>query len=757
MGALPFCLCAERKVLIMFFDNPLVQKKDGMTLMEYDSQKLLNAVNKSAARARENGQLTDDEEGRFISLVEGELMHRSSNIVPTSELHRLCEKYLAQVAPDVGKAYSEYHSWRIHDGEIWEKIYGKCSDLLSTKSDEETMTQKNQNANADSTLASTQRCFFADYTGEEYWEQFFITKKEKQLIADGFIYPHDRNARIIYPVNCCLFRMDYVLEHGCVMNGIHYNRPKTLDKTFDVIGDLILMNASQQYGGFTVPRIDSVVAPYAEMSYQKYLEKYLALGVPEEKAKVQAKNDVRQDMYDGFQGLEIKLNTVASSRGDYPFVTITFGLDTTKWGKMASIAALDTRKGGQGEKGKKKPVLFPKLVFLYDENLHGPGKPSEDVFEAGIACSAKCMYPDWLSLTGEGYIASMYKKYGVPGVISPMGCRAFLSPWYERGGMEPADDNDVPVYEGRFNIGAISLHLPMILAESRKRGMDFYDLLDDILEIVRGLHKKTYEYISHKKAACNPIAFCYGGFYGGNLRPQDEIAPVLRSCTASFGITALNELQQLYNGKSLYEDGKFALEVMQHINSKIAEFKKDDGILYAIYGTPAENLCGKQVKQFRAKYGIIKNVSDRAYVSNSFHCHVTEQITPIQKQDSESRFWELFNGGKIQYCRYPLGYNTEAIRTLVRRAMSMGFYEGVNLSLNFCDDCGYQEVDMGLRCPKCGSIHITEIDRMNGYLGFTRQGSDTVEEKDKYGNTIIVQRSRYSPHKQKEIAERVSM
>ena len=172
----------------------------------------------------------------------------------------------------------------------------------------------------------------------------------------------------------------------------------------------------------------------------------------------------------------------------------------------------------------------------------------------------------------------------------------------------------------------------------------------------------------------------------------------------------------------------------------MAEFKKADGNLYAIYGTPAESLCGLQVTQFRKKYGVVENVSDRPYVSNSFHCHVTEDITPIQKQDLEKRFWDLSNGGKIQYVKYPIDYNLDAIRTLVRRAMKLGFYEGVNLSLSYCDDCGHQELEMDV-CPKCGSSNLTKIDRMNGYLSYSRVKGDT----------------RLNEAKMAEIAERKSM
>lgn len=332
----------------------------------------------------------------------------------------------------------------------------------------------------------------------------------------------------------------------------------------------------------------------------------------------------------------------------------------------------------------------------------------------------------------------MYKKYGK--VVSLMGCRASLSPWYERGGMEPADENDTPIFEGRFNLGAISLHLPMILQKARQENRDFYETLDYYLQLIRGLHKKTYDYLGEKLASTNPLGYCQGGFYGGTLSPDDKIKPLLKPMTMSFGITALNELQQLYNKKSIVEDGEFALEIMRHINEKVTEFKKEDDILYAIYGTPAESLAGLQVEQFRKKYGIIQNVSDRLYVSNSFHCGVWEDITPIEKQDYERRFWDLFNGGKIQYCRYPVSYNKDAIKTLIRRAMDFGFYEGVNLSLSYCEDCGYEQLDMD-KCPKCGSELITKIDRMNGYLGYTR----------------VHGRTRYNDAKNAEIKDRVSM
>ena len=708
----------DRKVMMI--------KKDG-TKEDFNIQKVINAVGKSAYRALT--KFTDKEKEYICQNVINRINDLEVDEIPIPVMHNIVESALEDVKPIVAKSYRDYRNYKQDFVRMLDDVYKKSQSIMYIGDKE--------NANTDSALVSTKRSLIFNQLNKELYQKFFMTTEEIQACRDGYIYVHDMSARRD-TMNCCLFDVANVLKGGFEMGNIWYNEPKALDTAFDVIGDIVLSAASQQYGGFTVPSVDYILEPYAEKSYEKYIDKYVKLGISRERAEEEAEKDVIRDFQQGFQGWEYKFNTVASSRGDYPFITVSAGTGTGRFAKMATIQMLNVRRKGQGKEGCKKPVLFPKIVFLYDEKLHGPGGELEDVFEAGVECSAKTMYPDWLSLTGEGYIASMYKQYGK--IISPMGCRAFLSPWYERGGMHPADDKDVPVFVGRFNIGAVSLHLPMILAKARQESRDFYEVLDYYLELIRGLHKRTYAYLGEMRASTNPLAYCEGGFYGGNLGLHDKIKPLLKSATASFGITAFNELQQLYNGKSLVEDGEFALDVLKYINKRVNEFKEADGNLYAIYGTPAESLCGLQIKQFRKKYGIIENVSDREYVSNSFHCHVTEDITPIEKQDAEYRFWELANGGKIQYVKYPIDYNIEAIKTLIRRAMDMGFYEGVNLSLAYCDDCGHQELEMDV-CPKCGSKNLTKIDRMNGYLSYSRVHGDT----------------RLNEAKMAEIAERKSM
>lgn len=708
-------------------ENVTIIKKSGVK-QPFTPEKIISAVSKSAERACY--EFSDAEKKAIVDFVEERIKLSEKTEIPINIIHNYVEAALSSIAPNVAKSYRDYRNYKQDFAAMYNDVYAKAN-MIYFRGDKE-------NANADSALVSTKRVLVFNEFNKSLYKKFFLTEEELDAVNDGFIYVHDMSSRRD-TMNCCLFDMKSVLSGGFEMSNMWYNEPNTLDTAGDVIGDVALSAAGQQYGGFTIPEVDKLLAPYAKKSYAKYSDKYINIcGMTQDAAESLAWQDVQREAEQVMQGWEYKFNTVASSRGDYPFTTLSFGLGTDKFEKMITTAILRVRAGGQGKKGHKKPVLFPKLVFLYDENLHGEGKELEALFNEGVYCSSKTMYPDWLSLSGEGYIASMYKQYGK--VISPMGCRAFLSPFWEKGGLKKADEFDEPVFVGRFNIGAVSLNLPMILQKAMSESKDFYEVLDFYLNMIRKLHLRTYEYLGEMKASINPLGFCEGGFYGGHLGLNDKIAPVLDSATASFGITALNEMQILYNGKSIAEDGEFALEVMQHINKKLAYFKEEDGRLYAVYGTPAENLCGLQVRQFRDKYGIVEGVSDREYVSNSFHCHVSESLTASEKQDKEYRFWNLFNGGKIQYVRYPIDYNSNAIKALIRRAMALGLYEGVNLSLAYCDDCGHEELEMDV-CPVCGSRNLTKIDRMNGYLAYSRVKGD----------------SRLADHKMDEIKDRVSM
>lgn len=1067
-----------------------VIKKDGTTT-EFDKSKIIRAVNKSAERVMTT--LTDEELDRICKEVYINICDSNKDDISVTSLHNMVESALDKVNHNIAVSYKEYRNYKTDFVGMLDEVYSKSQSImyLGDKS----------NSNTDSALVTTKRSLVYGELNKELYNKFFLTQEERQACRDGYIYIHDKSARRD-TMNCCLFDAKSVMTGGFEMGNIWYNEPKSIDTACDVLGDIIMMSASMQYGGWST-RVDDLLAPYVEKSYNMYKNELIdictflnVLSNAEEYIEQKALDKANRDLEQGIQGLEIKLNSVASSRGDYPFTTFAIGLGELKFERMVSKAVLNVRMNGQGKEGYKRPVLFPKIIFLYDENLHGAGKKLEDIFDLAILCSSKAMYPDFLSLTGESYVSNMYKKYG--SIIYPMGCvdgqeiitykindklyvesfermwnrlssistikeqeskdnyymdlkdvliydtkngfvntkriiknkdkgdwtrikfsngrsllatsdhplpiinqgrtfvkdlkigdkininqsqysedsimynidkawllgfllcdgcyddqvsssialtgeddietnykkifkelynldvktvvwnrgkrgdykelkigiekyedykkvqlelleifggkqkiyrqipnevfswnkeaklsflagmidadgyinstghcgstvqigstnkelalqtmalsqslglptkvylnhytsndknkiryriefsatiellkymachkkidcftreanitkinessvtsieflgdinkfsydvatesdhfevsgiyshncRAFLSPWYERGGMFPIDEYDKPVYTGRFNIGAITLNMIMILAKAREENKDFYEVLDYYMEMIRKIHIRTYDYLGKMKASTNPLGYCEGGFYGGNLKPNECIAKILKPMTASFGITGLNELQELYNSMSLVEDGEFTLDVMKYINAKVDQFKVEDGWLYAIYGTPAESLCGLQIEQFRAKYGIIKNVSDREYTSNSFHCHVTEDILPTQKQDLEYRYWDLFNGGKIQYVRYPLGYNLEAIKIIIKRAMDLGLYEGVNMALSYCNECGHQEENMDT-CPVCGSYNLTKIDRMNGYLSYSRVKGDTTLNQSK--------------------------
>ena len=720
-----------------------ILKKNGEE-QAFNGEKIKRAIRKSADRVCVT--LTEKEEKKVVDTVKKQLQYNET-AVPVSTVHNMVEVALDQVNSDVAKSYRDYRDNKAAFATMLDKVYSKKLSLA--------FVGDRSNANSDSALVTTQKAIVYNELNSELYKKFFLTQKEERAMSDGYIYVHDRGSRLD-TMNCCLFDMKNLIKGGFFMGNLDYIEPKSLDVAFDLVADVTLNAASSQYGGFTIPEVDKLFAPYAEKSYKMYYDEYMKIALGSQydlwksgnssnpdayhkEADEYAMAKVRREFEQGFQSWEMKFNSVASSRGDYPFTAITFGLGRGKFETMCSSVCMKVRKGGQGKPGFKHPVLFPKLSFFYDENLHGEGKELEWLFDEALDCSMKTMYPDFISCTGDGYAPSIYKKYGVP--ISRMGCRANLSPWYERGGMSPADENDKPIYDGRFNMGAISLHFSMIGAKAKKEDKDYFEVLDYYLEMVRGIHKRTIEYLSHKRAGINPLGFCQGGFYGGNKNPDEELGEeFLKPMTISFGIIGLNEASVLMTGKAIHEDNSWAINVMKHINEYVDRIKKEDDILYAIYGTPGESLVSVQASQFRKKYGIIKGVSDHEYVTNSFHCPVYADITPIEKQDAEYELFHLCPGGNIQYCRMTSHYNFEAFKKLTRRAMKLGFYYGNNQALTWCEDCGKDFID-GDECPFCNSKNLLKVTRMNGYLGYEQ----------------IRGRTMYSDAKNVEFKERISM
>lgn len=689
-------------------------KRDGGTVFFSNESLWIKALIRKAA---DKVLIPIDEEAveKMHEVLYHELVLLSEKLERTrfeNDEWRECIKIAMVAYPEICNAFLFAH--KEENADLYEQICTQMKDIV--------LDGDRSNGSVDSSLTSSKRALIVDAVEKITYSNYHLTPEQREAFNDGYIYIHDMGHRRD-SINCCLFDMENLLRDGFEMGEMWYDEPSSLIEAFDVIASVSLNAAAQIYGGFTIAQIDELLSKYALKSFGIYASEYIELGIDEQKVIELADKKIEKDFESGFSSLEAKFNSLISPRGDYPFITISFGIGRDKYAQMATKVVLRIRKTGHGKDGFMRPVLFPKLVFLYDKNLHEEGKELYHLFKEAIECSSKVMYPEYLSLTGEqGIVAEVYKKYGK--VISPMCCRAFLTKWFEHGGEEPVDENDMPIFIGRFNIGVVSLNLPMILAKSREQKQSFYQTLDYYLELARHIHKSTFRFLAEKKAYTNPLAFMQGGLYGGHLNRDEKIESLLKSATASYGITALNELQRLYNGKSIVEDGEFALETARYINKKVAEYQKQDHIQYSVYGTPAESLCGKQVKHFREKFGIVQNVSDRDYFSNSFHCHVSENISQIEKQEYEARFWNLFNGGKIQYVRVDVPHNILALETFVKHAMDIGLYEGINISLAYCDNCGFQwnnsRNDRPEICPRCKKNQMTLIDRMCGYIAFTR-------------------------------------
>lgn len=660
----------------------MITKRSGK-LEQWEDAKFIKAVNKAAARVGESIDFS-----KLIPLVNtsqsvDELYHKLMVALPLLGYAKTAE------------SYSQYRAYKKEFGSMLMEVWEKTQKALAYGD--------KSNANVDSLIISSKQSLVRGYVSKELYKHNFLTQEEQEAINDGYIYIHDLD-QLLYPqINCCLFDVGNVMHGGFEMANTKYTEPQSLRTALQLISDIVLCASSQQFGGFTVPELDKILVPYYEKSYNRHLNDAYYWGI--EDTYLYAVEKTEDELLQGLQAFSLKTNTIPSSRGDFAFTTVTFGLldnpETQDIQKRIASAILRDRMA------PAVPPVFPKLVYLFNEPTN-----DQELFDLAIECSCKCLYPDFLSLSGEGYVADMYRKHGK--AVSPMGCRAFLS-------------EGCGSFIGRANIGAVSLNLPMIY----KLEGDFLTNLAHYMQMIRCLLAKRYEYIAKAPCSTNPLAFTQGGLMGGTKHPNEPIGDLVKQFTASFGITALNELNVLHEGKPLHEsDQTFVTGVIDFINKCIEKFRNEDGYLYALYGTPAESLCGTQVQQFRAKYGIIDGVSDKEYFTNSFHMHVSAPINPFTKQDLEYNLYHSVNGGHIQYTRLDTD-KPNVVKGVILRGMMMGFYSGVNANKCFCQDCGHSTNVQLIECDKCGSTNIAQIDRVCGYLGFTAISGDTRMNKSK--------------------------
>ena len=426
-----------------------VVKKD-QSLEDFNPQKISIAVNKAAMRCDK----TVDEPSchKIVEAILRRIKDRDQ--VTVAELHELVIAVLSVTGfEDVAKSYAEYRYYKTNYAKTFEKLRQDADDVLRLGDRE--------NANFDSSLVSTKGSLIKGYLTKSLYKQFYLSAKEKELIERGDIYIHDLRDMILGCVNCCLFDIKTVLQGGFEMSNVQYTEPKTVLSALQVIGDITLVATAQQFGGFTLAELDKVLLPYAHKTWDKaYNDATTELGVNEDVARRYADKTLLRELEQGFQSLELKLNTVPCSRGDFAFTTISFGQWDVAWPEedkrlMALINSVMLRVRRNGHGKDHKPVVFPKLVYLYDKNQVQNDLHSAGLFDEAVKTSSTCMYPDYLSISSEyGTVSRLFKEEGV--ITSPMGCRAYLSPW-----KDPETGKYVTI--GRCNIGAVSLNIPLMI------------------------------------------------------------------------------------------------------------------------------------------------------------------------------------------------------------------------------------------------------------------------------------------------------
>lgn len=702
-----------------------VMKKDGH-IEVFDTKKIQEAILASARKILSNEEEYDmqqkaliiaNEVARFLNSTEDE-----NAVIMTSKIHNVVLEILSKEWEVVGASYGMYRNYRKQMAKTFLKSYEESETVLHDGDKE--------NANKDSDLNSTKQALIANNNMRGYMETFEMDKDWIEAHKQGWIHIHDLAERYLRQQNCCLFNMAGLLDGGFQLNGTVYAEPKHFDSAINVVGDVTLFASAQQYGGFTIPEIDTVLAKYAEKSYQSnlnfILDKFGDITNEDimETLEQTAYDMTVRELEQGFQGFETKLNTISNSLGQIPFVTITFGLDTTQWGREISKAILNVRIKGIGE--NKSTAVFPKLSFLHRKEINGsPESPNYDIKQLGIQCSRLRLYPDWLSLD-SGNLAEVYERSSQ--VVSGMGCRAYLSPFWDEQGNE--------IYTGRSNIGAVTLNLPKIGLESKGDWNKFFDLVDKYSDIVFAIHEDYYTKISKTKGSSNPLYFCEGGAWT-KVGYDEEVGKIYEASTASLGYIGIYETLKAMNVPK-EEYLKYGTKIVAYLKKLTEKATINYNHLYALYSTPAESLCYRFQKINRKDYGVIEDVTDREYITNSFHVPVWEDVSVPEKIAFEAPFHKLATGGRISYNEFVYGVDNSVLEQAINFAMENGMYYGVNVVAGTCNQCGYSG-DFHDNCPKCGTHDITVVTRVCGYLSFDQIHGD----------------SRYNPGKQKEVKERV--
>lgn len=684
-----------------------VIKRDGRQV-PFDSDKIYQALLRASNEVIAMSPLIESKLEGIAERVVAEIYDRFKDNIKIYEIQNIVEHELLQAGEyAIAKAYINYRTSRDFDRARAMDINFTIDKLLNKD-----QTVVNENANKDSDVFNTQRDLTAGIVGKSIGLKM-LPPHVANAHQKGDIHYHDLDYSPYTPMtNCCLIDFEGMLKNGFKIGNAEVESPKSIQTATAQISQIIANVASSQYGGCTADRIDEFLAPYAELNYQKHLKDAQEWVLPE-KRDAYARQKTQKDIYDAMQSLEYEINTLFTSNGQTPFTSLGFGLGTSWFEREIQKAILNIRIMGLGV--EHRTAIFPKLIFTVKRGLNlEPDSPNYDIKQLALECATKRMYPDMLSYDKIIELTGSFK--------APMGCRSFLQGW--------KDDNGVEVNSGRMNLGVVTVNLPRIALESQGNLEKFWDLFAERMAIAKDALVYRVNRVVEATPANAPILYQYGAF-GKRLEKTDKVNELFkhRRATVSLGYIGLYEVATVFYGSDWEtnpEAKTFTVNIIKSMKALCGDWSETYDYHFSVYSTPSESLTDRFCRLDKEKFGVVQDVTDKDYYTNSFHYDVRKNPTPFEKLDFEKVYPEAgASGGFIHYCEYPvLQQNPKALEAVWDYAYDRVGYLGTNTPIDKCYEChfegDFEPTERGFKCPNCGNTDPKTVDvvkRTCGYLG----------------------------------------
>ncbi|MZX75358.1 anaerobic ribonucleoside-triphosphate reductase [Streptococcus pyogenes] len=684
-----------------------VIKRDGR-LVNFDSTKIYSALLKASMKVTRMSPLVEAKLEAISDRIIAEIIERFPTNIKIYEIQNIVEhKLLAANEYAIAKEYINYRTQRDFARSQATDINFSIDKLINKD-----QTVVNENANKDSDVFNTQRDLTAGIVGKSIGLKM-LPSHVANAHQKGDIHYHDLDYSPYTPMtNCCLIDFKGMLANGFKIGNAEVESPKSIQTATAQISQIIANVASSQYGGCTADRIDEFLAPYAELNFKKHMadaKKWIV----ETKRESYAFEKTQKDIYDAMQSLEYEINTLFTSNGQTPFTSLGFGLGTSWFEREIQKAILTIRINGLGS--EHRTAIFPKLIFTVKRGLNlEPDSPNYDIKTLALECATKRMYPDMLSYDKIIDLTGSFKF--------PMGCRSFLQGW--------KDENGQDVTSGRMNLGVVTLNLPRIAMESNGDMDKFWELFNERMLISKDALIYRVERVTEAKPANAPILYQYGAF-GKRLEKTGNVNDLFknRRATVSLGYIGLYEVASVFYGGQWEgnPDAKaFTLSIVKAMKQACEDWSDEYGYHFSVYSTPSESLTDRFCRLDTEKFGIVTDITDKEYYTNSFHYDVRKSPTPFEKLDFEKDYPEAgASGGFIHYCEYPvLQQNPKALEAVWDYAYDRVGYLGTNTPIDKCYNCQFEgdftPTERGFTCPNCGNNDPKTVDvvkRTCGYLG----------------------------------------